>query len=77
VDNAQGKLFSDKATVYFDTKDKTKMKIVAEGHVKIVKDDNIAFADRATYMGETKNVVLEGNPRLIYFSKKNETAGSK
>ncbi len=77
VDNAQGKLFSDKATVYFDTKDKTKMKIVAEGHVKIVKDDNIAFADRATYMGETKNVVLEGNPRLIYFSKKNETPGSK
>jgi lipopolysaccharide export system protein LptA len=77
VDNAQGKLFSDKATVYFDTKDKTKMKIVAEGDVKIVKDDNIAFADRATYMGETKNVVLEGNPRLIYFSKKNETPGSK
>ena len=36
------------------------MKIVAEGHVKIVKDDNIAFADRATYMGKPK-MVLEGN----------------
>lgn len=77
VDNAQGKLFSDKATVYFDTKDKTKMKIVAEGHVKILKDNNVAFADKATYAGETKNVVLEGNPRLIYFSKKDETAGDK
>jgi len=77
VDNAQGKLFSDKATVYFDTKDKTKMKIVAEGHVKIVKDNNIAFADKATYTGDSKNVVLEGSPRLIYFSKKDETAGSK
>jgi lipopolysaccharide export system protein LptA len=77
VDNAQGKLFSDKATVYFDTKDKSKMKIVAEGHVKIVKDNNIAFADRATYTGESKNVVLEGSPRLIYFSKKDETPGSK
>jgi len=77
VDNAQGKLFSDKATVYFDTKDKTKMKIVAEGHVKIVKDNNIAFADKATYTGDSKNVVLEGSPRLIYFSKKNETPGSK
>ena len=77
VDNPQGKLFSDKATVYFDTKDKTKMKIVAEGHVKIVKDNNIAFADKATYAGESKNVVLEGSPRLIYFSKKDETPGSK
>jgi lipopolysaccharide export system protein LptA len=78
VDNdPQGKLFSDKATVYFDTKDKTKMKIVAEGHVKIVKDNNIAFADKATYTGDNKNVVLEGNPRLVYFTKKNEAAGSK
>ncbi|MDD4955294.1 MAG: LptA/OstA family protein [Candidatus Omnitrophica bacterium] len=77
VDNAQGKLYSDKATVYFDTKDKTKMKIVAEGHVKIVKENNIAFADKATYTGESKNVVLEGSPRLIYFSKKNETPGNK
>jgi len=77
VDNPQGKLISDKATVYFDTKDKTKMKIVAEGHVKIVKDNNVAFADKATYMGESKNVVLEGSPRLIYFSKKDETPGSK
>lgn len=77
VDNAQGKLFSDKATVYFDTKDKTKMKIVAEGHVKIVKDESVAFADKATYVGESKNVVLEGNPRLIYFSKKDEAAGNK
>lgn len=77
VDSEQGKLFSDKATVYFDTKDKSKTKIVAQGHVKIVKDDNVAFADKATYTGQNKNVVLEGNPRLIYFSKKDEAAGSK
>lgn len=77
VNNPQAKLFSDKATVFFDAKDKKKMKIVAEGHVKIVKDDNVAFADRAIYMGEDKQVTLEGNPRLIYFSKKNETAGDK
>ncbi len=72
-----GKLFADKTTVYFDPKDKTKMKIIAEGHVKIVKDENVAFADKATYTGDTKNVVLEGRPRLIYFSKKNETLGNK
>jgi lipopolysaccharide export system protein LptA len=77
VDNKEGKLFSDKATVYFDTKDKTKMKIIAEGHVKIIKDDNIAFADKATYIGADKNVILEGNPRLVYFSKKDETPRNK
>lgn len=77
VNNPQAKLFSDKATIFFDTKDKKKMKIIAEGHVKIVKDDNVAFADKATYTGEDKQVILEGNPRLVYFSKKNETAGDK
>jgi len=76
ADTQSGKLFADKTTVYFDTKDKTKMKIVAEGHVKIVKDENVAFADKATYTGDSKNVVLLGNPRLIYFSKKNETPGN-
>lgn len=71
-----GNLFADKTTVYFNVKDNTKIKIVAEGHVKIVKDENVAFADKATYTGDTKNVVLEGSPRLIYFSKKNETSGN-
>ena len=76
ADTQSGKLFADKTTVYFDTKDKTKMKIVAEGHVKIIKDENVAFADKATYTGDSKNVVLVGSPRLIYFSKKNETPGN-
>lgn len=72
VDSKDGKLFCDKATVYFDAKDKTKLKIVAESHVKIVKDDNIAFCDKAIYVGQERNVTLEGNPRVIYFSKKDE-----
>ncbi|MFA5270739.1 MAG: LPS export ABC transporter periplasmic protein LptC [Candidatus Omnitrophota bacterium] len=76
ADTQDGKLFADKATIYFDAKDNTKMKIVAEGHVKIVKDENVAFADKATYTGNTKKVLLEGSPRLIYFSKKNETFGN-
>ena len=74
VDNKEGKLFCDKATVLFDAKDRTKLKIIAQGHVKIVKDDNIAFCDKATYQGEEKSVTLEGNPNVIYFSKNNEAA---
>jgi lipopolysaccharide export system protein LptA len=77
VDNRDGKLFCDKATVFFDTKDKTKLKIVAEGHVKIVKEDNVAFCDKAVYVGQNKNVTLEGHPKVIYFSKKDEAAGNK
>jgi len=77
ADTQDGKLFADKTTIYFDAKDKTKMKIVAEGHVKIIKDENTAFADKATYTGDIKKVLLEGSPRLIYFSKKNETPGNK
>jgi lipopolysaccharide export system protein LptA len=76
VDNKEGKLFCDKATVFFDAKDRTKLKILAQGHVKIVKDDNIAFCDKAVYQGEQKSVTLEGNPKVIYFSKKNEAAGN-
>jgi LPS export ABC transporter protein LptC len=76
ADTQDGKLFADKTTIYFDAKDKTKMKIVAEGHVKIVKDENVAFADKATYTGDIKKILLEGSPRLIYFSKKNETSGN-
>lgn len=77
VDNREGKLFCDKATVLFDAKDKTKLKIIAEGHVKIVKDDNIAFCDKAIYLGQEKNVTLEGNPKVIYFSKKDATFGNR
>jgi len=42
-------------------------KIVSEGNVKIVRPDNVTFAQRATYYGADARVVLEGRPRLIYF----------
>lgn len=69
VKNPQGKLFADKAIVYFDKDKKVFKKIIAEGNVKIVKDENVTFADKATYYGDTKRIVLEGRPRLILFTK--------
>lgn len=65
-------LWSDKATVFFDYKAKKLIKIVSEGHVKILKDENVTLAEKATYLGEEKRIILEGNPRLIYFPKENE-----
>lgn len=72
VEHTQGKMFSDKATVFFDNKEKKILKIVSSGHVKIVKDDNVTFAQKATYLGNEQRIVLEGSPRLIYFPKEGE-----
>ncbi|UCC94502.1 MAG: LPS export ABC transporter periplasmic protein LptC [Candidatus Omnitrophota bacterium] len=76
VEDEQGKLFADKATVFFDTKKKGMKgitKIIAEQNVKIIKDENITFAEKATYLGDEGRIVLEGSPRLIYFPKQDET----
>jgi LPS export ABC transporter protein LptC len=76
VEYKEGKLFADKATVFFDTKNRKIIKIVSEGKVKIIRDDNIIFAQKATYISDEARVILEGNPRVIYFSKENETTGN-
>lgn len=67
VEHKAGKLFADKATVYFNTTDKTIVKIICEGHVKIIRDDNVTFAEKATYIKDEERIILEGKPRLIYF----------
>lgn len=67
VTHPEGKLFSDKATLFFDTAAKKISKIVSEGNVKIVRQDNVTFAQKATYFSNEQRVVLEGRPRLIYF----------
>ena len=74
IDSEEGKMFCDKATVYFDMAGKKIDRFVCEGSVKIVKDENVTFAEKATYWGETQKLVLEGSPRLIYFHKTDETS---
>jgi len=66
VTHPQGKLFSDKATLFFDTEGKQIIKVVSEGHVKIVKDNNRSFARKATYYAPEQRIVLEGRPRIVY-----------
>lgn len=72
VESAEGKITSDKAVVYLDAEKKYIVKIICEGKVKIVRDDNISFAKKATYLNMEKKVILEGKPHLIIFPKKNE-----
>ncbi len=67
VTHPQGKLFSDKTTLYFNSEAGEIDKIVCEGNVKILREDNVTFAKKATYYGSQERLVLEGRPRLIYF----------
>ncbi|MBD3246533.1 MAG: LPS export ABC transporter periplasmic protein LptC [Candidatus Omnitrophica bacterium] len=73
VTDRKSKLFSDRAKVHFDPESKEIRRIVAEGHVKIIRDENVTFAEKATYMGKEGRVILEGTPRLIYFPNSEET----
>ena len=68
----EGVIYSDKATAYFDSEQKTITRILCEGHVKIVKDQNVSYAQKATYLRAQAKVVLEGRPRLIYYPEKKE-----
>ena len=69
VDSAQGKMFAHKATVYFDPKKSVVVKIIAEGDVKVIRDDNVTFSERAVYLAEEGKIMLKGKPRLVIFSK--------
>ncbi|MFH1505007.1 MAG: LPS export ABC transporter periplasmic protein LptC [Candidatus Omnitrophota bacterium] len=73
VTHTQGKLFSDKTTLYFDTEGKQIEKIVSEGNVKIVKDGNDTFSEKATYYALEKRIVLEGRPRIVYHPKEGDS----
>lgn len=72
VNSPDGKMLSDKATVFFDSEKKVIIKIIAEGNVKMIRDDNVTFAERAVYTEDGEQLVLEGSPRLILFPENNE-----
>ncbi len=67
VDNPEGKMMAETAVVYFDKTTNRIDKIVAKGDVRIIRDDNVTFAEKATYVDSEKRLVLEGRPRLVIF----------
>jgi lipopolysaccharide export system protein LptA len=70
VDQNESELFADTAYVYFDSKTRALTKVVAEGHVKVIRGKDISYADKATYYADGKRVILEGRPRLVIFPDK-------
>ena len=69
VTSEEGKIEADKGIVYFDKDNQKIIKIVCEGNVKIEREGNISFAERAIYLDKEKKIILEGSPRLVIFPK--------
>ena len=65
VTDHQGEIFSDLLTVYVDPKTKQIQKAIAQHHVRIVRGDNTAFCEEATYDPTAGRVTLVGAPRLV------------
>lgn len=60
-----GTIDADKITVNLDPNTRRLKEIVADGNVKIVRDDNTTFSQRASYSETDKKVTLSGKPKLI------------
>ncbi|MBM3252512.1 MAG: LPS export ABC transporter periplasmic protein LptC [Candidatus Omnitrophica bacterium] len=69
VEDEQGKIFSDLMEVYFDTKTKSIIKIIAKGHVKIKRQENESYSEEAVYTVADKKITLIGRPKLILYSE--------
>ncbi|MFH0877613.1 MAG: LPS export ABC transporter periplasmic protein LptC [Candidatus Omnitrophota bacterium] len=68
-DPTQGTMYADKMTVYFGTDTKQIDKMEAEGHVKIVRDENTSLSERAVFTAADKRMVLSGKPQLVIYTE--------
>lgn len=64
-----GTIIADKITVNLDPDSKKLKTIVAEGNVKIFKDGNTIYSDRATYIESDKKIILSGKPKIVISSE--------
>jgi len=78
VVDERGRIWADIIEVYFDSKTKTVIKVVAKGNVKIERGDNVTYSDQATYNAKSQLIILSGRPKLILYSKEglNATTGN-
>ena len=60
---------ADRIMVLLNTRTKKINKVIALGHVKITRGENISYSDRATYIASQKRVILNGRPRLVFYQE--------
>ncbi len=71
-DTSQGTMISDKMTVTFSTETKQIDKINAEGHVKIIREENVSESDSAVFTAADKKLILTGRPKLVLYAEEEE-----
>ena len=69
VVSEDGIIDADKITVYIDGDTRQLKEIVAEGNVKITRDENVTYSDTATYSEKDKKIILTGRPRLVIYQE--------
>ncbi|MBN2483850.1 MAG: LPS export ABC transporter periplasmic protein LptC [Candidatus Omnitrophica bacterium] len=67
VSSEEGTMYSDRATIFFDAQQKVLKKVISEGNVEIFKGDNVTLAEKATYVSDGGQLMLEGSPHLTVF----------
>ncbi len=65
----EGQIDADKITVSLDPETKKMKEIVAEGNVRIKRDENITYSQKATYIEADKKVILSGRPKIEIYQK--------
>ncbi len=65
VEDAHGDIFADRIDVYFNHNTEGVRCVVARGNVRIVKDGNITYSEKAIYLVEQGRVILPERPKLV------------
>ncbi len=68
VEDESATIYSDKLTVYFNSPKNRIRKIIAEGHVRIVKGDNVTESEKAVYDVENDSLTMIGEPKILFYT---------
>ncbi len=61
-----GELFADKMVIYFDHVSNDIRRVVCTGNVKIIRENSIAYCERAEYIKKLSKVLLRGNTKIEF-----------
>lgn len=68
VSDERGNIFSDRMDVYLDPKEEGITKVVALGNVRILREGNTTYSQKAVYESKEGKLTLSGRPRLVIYS---------
>ncbi len=66
----EGDVSADCIDVYFDSDTRCIKKVVANGNVKMIKEGNITYSEKAIYLVDEGRLVLPEKPRLVVKNEK-------